>query len=249
MKAISLGAGIQSTALLLLSNEGVIDRADVAIFADTGWEPRAVYEHLEKLEKASAIPVIRVSAGNLRDDALGIARFSSIPLYVKDDQGKTGMLRRQCTREYKVAPINKKLREMGATRTNPAEVWIGISIDEAHRMKDPFTQFTVHRWPLIELRWNRQKCRDYLESKGWKVAKSSCIGCPFHDDHYWERLRSDSPKEFADAVDFDEKIRHLKRIEGDAFVHRRAIPLADAVLEKGEQKEMWNMECGGYCDT
>jgi len=41
---LSLGAGIQSSTVLLLACEGVIPRFDVALFADTGWEPRAVYD-------------------------------------------------------------------------------------------------------------------------------------------------------------------------------------------------------------
>ena len=39
LRILSLGAGVQSTALLLMSIRGEIDRRDCAIFADTGWEP------------------------------------------------------------------------------------------------------------------------------------------------------------------------------------------------------------------
>ena len=49
---ISLGAGVQSTAMYVLSALGKqgVPRADFAVFADTGDEPRHVYEQLEKLE-------------------------------------------------------------------------------------------------------------------------------------------------------------------------------------------------------
>ena len=44
---LNLGAGVQSTCLYLLAREpGSGLRFDVAIFADTGEEPRAVYDHL-----------------------------------------------------------------------------------------------------------------------------------------------------------------------------------------------------------
>ncbi|WSA82652.1 hypothetical protein OG930_06905 [Streptomyces sp. NBC_01799] len=46
LKVLSLGAGVQSTCLLLMAAEGHLPGLDVAIFADTGWEPRAVYDHL-----------------------------------------------------------------------------------------------------------------------------------------------------------------------------------------------------------
>ena len=35
---LSLGAGVQSSALAMLSVEGVIPRYDAVVFADTGWE-------------------------------------------------------------------------------------------------------------------------------------------------------------------------------------------------------------------
>ncbi|ETA02416.1 hypothetical protein CcI156_10935 [Frankia sp. CcI156] len=48
IRVLSLGAGIQSTTLALLAVEAALPRPDAAIFADTGWEPRAVYEHLDR---------------------------------------------------------------------------------------------------------------------------------------------------------------------------------------------------------
>ena len=63
---ISLGAGVQSTVLLLMAEQGLIlPRPIAAVFADTGWEPRQVYQHLEWLELQTTIPVYRVS--NRRD--------------------------------------------------------------------------------------------------------------------------------------------------------------------------------------
>jgi hypothetical protein len=67
LRCLSLGAGIQSSTVLLLACEGVIPGFDVALFADTGWEPRAVYENLARLRAHAAkfgIPVRTVSAGN-----------------------------------------------------------------------------------------------------------------------------------------------------------------------------------------
>lgn len=155
MKVISLGAGVQSTTMYLMSCMGEIERADRGIFADTGWEPKAVYAHLERLKEYGTIPIDVVSAGNLRDDALSSTRFAPMPIHTKDEQGNVAMLRRQCTREYKVQPVLARCKELGANAKEPFEVWIGISVDEAHRMKDSFVQYTHHRWPLIDLRMDR----------------------------------------------------------------------------------------------
>ena len=48
LRALSLGAGVQPTTLDLMAAHGAVGpMPDCAIFADTGWEPRAVYEHLD----------------------------------------------------------------------------------------------------------------------------------------------------------------------------------------------------------
>jgi 3'-phosphoadenosine 5'-phosphosulfate sulfotransferase (PAPS reductase)/FAD synthetase len=88
--------------MLALSARGVLPKVDYAIFADTGWEPKTVYDHLDRLEREIArpagIPILRVSSGNIRDDALDPHhRFASMPLYVLNPDGRPGMTRRQCT--------------------------------------------------------------------------------------------------------------------------------------------------------
>jgi len=250
MKVLSLGAGVQSSAMYLMSSCGEMERADLAIFADTGWEPKAVYEHLERLKALNGIEIVTVSKGNIREDALRKdgSRVASMPLFTKDMSHKISMLRRQCTREYKVAVLQREMRKRGATMKDPWAVWIGISVDEAQRMKDSFVKYTYHTWPLIDAGLSRADCRAYLEKNGWSVPKSSCIGCPFHDDHYWEAMKRDSPAEFADAVDFDKKIRTNPRLRDETFIHRSATPLDEAVLSGEAQLDLFQMgECEGYC--
>ncbi|WP_245930291.1 hypothetical protein [Allonocardiopsis opalescens] len=132
---------MQSTTLLLLACQGVIPRFDYAIFADTGWEPPSVYRHLQRLEAIAAdasIPVVRVSAGNIRRDALDENhRFASMPLHVRKSDGSAGMARRQCTNEYKVRLIKKEVRQLlgfphpqRVPEDVHAEQAIGISVDE-----------------------------------------------------------------------------------------------------------------------
>ncbi len=62
MRVLSLGAGVQSSCLALMAQEGLTKhKPDYMIFADTGWEPSFVYEHVEYLKKAITIcPLITV---------------------------------------------------------------------------------------------------------------------------------------------------------------------------------------------
>lgn len=113
MKLLSLGAGVQSTVLALMAATGELDQLDGAIFADTGWEPQRVYDHLDRLAvelSAASIPLYRVSRGNLRDDVLDPHAHATIPAYVRGQDGERQVIGRRCTGRYKVEPIERQVR-------------------------------------------------------------------------------------------------------------------------------------------
>ncbi|MFD6624754.1 adenine nucleotide alpha hydrolase family protein [Streptomyces diastaticus] len=238
--------------MLALSAEEVLPKVDCAIFADTGWKPKAVYAHLDRLEreiaKPAGIPILRVASGNIRNDALDPDhRFASMPLHILNADGKAGMTRRQCTGEYKIKPIKKKVRELlgypypaRVPRDIFVEQWVGISTDEFHRAKDADVKYMRNRHPLIELGWSRADCVKYLSSRGLAdTPKSSCLGCPFHGNAQWRHIRDTSPGEWADVVAFDAAIREGNaranaggnRLLGQAFLHRSRVPLDEAPID------------------
>jgi 3'-phosphoadenosine 5'-phosphosulfate sulfotransferase (PAPS reductase)/FAD synthetase len=110
---LSLGAGVQSTAMLLMACAGEIEPRPIeAIFADTGWEPQHVYDHLDWLESVSTIPISRVAYGNIREHALNKPLGVDMPLYLLGAESGPGILRRQCTQRYKIVPIRRRVREL-----------------------------------------------------------------------------------------------------------------------------------------
>ncbi|MER7276652.1 hypothetical protein ABT369_19630 [Dactylosporangium sp. NPDC000244] len=263
---LSLGAGVQSSACLLLAARGDMPPFDAAIFADTGWEPAAVYTHLQRLERlaaAAGIPVIRVSAGHIRHDVLDPGhRFASMPLFTLGPNGEHGMARRQCTNEYKIRPIKAEVRRrLGYPhpRRVPAglvaEMAIGISVDEIHRARDADVAYMRNVFPLLDRGWRRSDCLAYLQQHGLaEVGKSSCIGCPYHDDGFWARLQAESPSEWADAVAFDAAIRHGSArataaghpLRGQFFLHRQRVPLDQAFLRPKPPGDTDSPGCGPW---
>lgn len=196
MKVLLLGAGVQSSTIMLMGIVGAFDRPDYAIFADTGWEPKAVYAHLAWLEaQAEGMTIYRVSAGNIRAEVLASvdreryasARIPRLPFFTtpEGNGGKRGMLRRTCTNNYKIEPIDRKIRELLGLKKRQRipkgitiEKWFGISLDEAHRMRTPDAQYIVHRYPLIDLRMRRGDCVAWLTQHGYAIPpKSACVGC------------------------------------------------------------------------
>lgn len=301
LRILSLGAGVQSTVLALMACDGTLPGLDAAVFADTGWEPPAVYEQVERLAAEFArvdIPLYRVSSGNLRADTLDPeVRFVSVPWFtlapettrparidcpdcdspnepntdediaagnycktcrgggwINDPSGqqvlltqreREGIGRRQCTSEYKLKPIKVKVRELlGYRHPTPvprdvfAEQWIGFSTDEIHRVRDRLdVNYSRPRYPLLELGMSRKDCQRWLERAGWgHTAKSACIGCPFHGNAAWRELRDNHPEQWADAVDFDRRIRKggasASPLDGEAFLHRSRMPLDQAPIDR-----------------
>ena len=293
LRVLSLGAGVQSTTLALMAAHGEVGpMPDCAIFADTGWEPQAVYDHLAWLRSPNVLPfpVHIVSAGDLRADLIAGAqgeRWASIPaftrtvtpagselpVYDEDENGdlvvvgsrivateraSIGMIRRQCTGDYKIVPIRRKVRELLgiAGRRSPTspvtEQWIGISLDEALRMKPSFESWQVNRWPLIERDLTRQDCLRWLERHDYPLPpKSACIGCPFHSDDHWRQMRDHDPEAWADAVSVDAAIRTgFRGIRAEVYLHRSAVPLDHADLSTAAdrgQLDLWPNECEGMC--
>jgi len=257
---LSLGAGVQSSTLALMIAHGELEPVEAAIFSDTGWEPRHVYEWLDWLEKQLPFPVHRVQRGNLREDTLRRStvqeRIAAIPWHMKMPNGDRAMGRRQCTMEYKIQPLTKKARELvGLVPRQRAkgvlcEMFIGISTDEALRMKPSQDAWKVHRWPLIEKNMSRNDCLAWMERKGYPLPpKSSCIGCPFHSDHEWRLIKAD-PVSWADAIEVDKAIRQQPGMRSQQFMHRSCVPLEQVDLSTAEdhgQIDMFNNECEGMC--
>lgn len=264
LRVLSLGAGVQSTTLALMAAHGEIGpMPDCAIFADTQAEPAAVYEHLRWLMSANVLPfpVHIVTAGSLVD-AIGASRpkgkwpVMPIPAFIRGNDGVPAPANRSCTRDFKIDPIIKQVRKLtGLTsRKGPAtpivEQWIGISTDEAQRMKPSRLPWIEHRWPLVENGISRGDCLRWLERQGYpRPAKSSCTFCPYHDDAAWQRLRDGDAAGWEQAVQVDERIRDLWRGRAltGMFLHRGMKPLAETVFRGDMQPDLFGNECEGMC--
>lgn len=251
MKVLSLGAGVQSSTLLLMACKGEIEKPDVAIFADTGWESKATYKHLAWLKeeaKRYGIPVIIVQERNIRDDSLNATElnkgFYFMPLFM-DKDGKHLMGKRQCTNRYKLQPIFHKIRELldisrrARIKEGTVEMWIGISLDECQRMSPSRSKWLGKRYPLVERMMSRNDCIMWLHNNydGLSVARSSCIGCPYHGNIEWQEIYANAD-EWADAIFVDETIRHGSKTVSayTQYLHRSFKPLREVDLSTPEEK-------------
>ena len=276
IRTLSLGAGVQSSAIALMSAVGELPPLDFAIFADTRAEPASVYKWLDWLEAQLPYPVHRAQKGDgleahegsrtLTKERTG-ARYvpTRVPYWMHDGAGMGGALRRGCTRDYKIRPIIAKVRELvrppRGAREVWAEQWIGISTDEAHRMKPARDAWLMNRFPLIEARMSRADCLRWMRDRGYpRPPRSSCVFCPYHSPQEWRRLQTEEPQEYERAAVFEERIRsyiaeHDETIEGRPCLSKmggrtlREIDW-DAELKTGQIElfaDHWGNECEGMC--
>ena len=267
-QVLSLGAGVQSSCLALMANrsEYGLSKPDFAIFADTGWEPQAVYDHLEWLRSQLSYEIIVVDNGNIRDNILkgkipDGSKFLGIPAFLVNSDGSSGILRRQCTTHYKTNPIHSYLRErLGilpgrrAPKNVQVEMWLGISVDESIRQKPSREEWITKRYPLIEQNLSRAQLYDWFSRSypGRNLPSSSCIGCPYHNDSMWKHLKDKDPKSFRDAVFVDQALRDVPTIrsviKGKAYLHRSRIPLIDVDFSAvTDYEDLMAEECEGLC--
>lgn len=272
-----------STVALMAAAGEITPMPDASIFADTGWEPHEVYMWLGWLEKRLPFPVYRTRRDSeawkdktLRDEVMastmdrwapgrdyGKKPAMPIPAFAMKN-GKAGIIQRHCTRDWKIRPIDKLAKRLAGLKPGarlPKEPiltsWIGISLDEVMRAKPPRPEdkWKLHRFPLaFEKQMRRSDCIAWMKSHGYpEPPRSACIGCPFHDNYEWWRIKQD-PIQWADAVEVDEKIRKTGGTDGDVFLHSSGRPLVEAVPDDEPKRKADNPvnlqlfnECEGMC--
>ena len=191
-----------------------------------------------------------------------IKRFASIPLWTLGDEGKAVPILRQCTREYKVEPIEMFVRnKLGyAPRQRvkkKVRSLIGISKDEAQRMKPSRTKWTTNEFPLCDMMISRQGCINLLREFCLPIPKkSACVQCPYRSDAEWLEMKEIFPDDFEQACIYDELLRDQRKsgLNRPAYVHRSLIPLREVnfVPKNGKTPlvTLWDSftdECEGMC--
>ena len=261
LKVISLGMGVQSTALYLMSSMGYkVPRADVAIFADPQAEHYKTYDMLKWLQdwqkKNNGIKIIVNKDYNLLKDILQAKnsqgkRIASIPAFTEGG----GMVRRQCTGEYKINPVKQTIRKLHKLkprkRMKRTELWLGITTDEIERMKDSIMYNIKYFYPLIYHNMSRLDCLKFFKDNNFPVpVKSSCSFCPYHSNKFWAEIQKENGKAWKKAVKADEAIRDSTKrgLNDKLYLHRSCKPLKEIDFEDNQLEMFEGFNCDeGYC--
>ena len=266
--ALSLGAGIQSVTLALLLERGMLPgypAPDLAVYADTQADPPHVYQTLDWLEPKLSFPIFRATQGDLYQNTLAGIEGRPVPGRHRAGHSNgygvdipvfgltnSGMLSRQCTGNYKTRVIKRTVREFASAAPPRLQVtqYIGISFDEAKRIKEAPEDYITNSWPLAMSRWTRLRCIQFLESEypGHPVGKSSCFFCPYRPIEGWREVRSRYPDLYQKAIEMDRALQKLP--VPWALRHgglEQAMAVSDTQGRLFTESDQFNNECEGHC--
>ena len=134
---LSMGAGVQTTALLILVAQGKV-QVDAVIFADTGAEHPETYDYIEKYLKPLCndlkIPFITVKMHKkvTESDTGEKIYVDSLREVITARHRVPSVNNRWCTDYSKITPMKLAVRELQeqGKMEKPATALIGISTDE-----------------------------------------------------------------------------------------------------------------------
>lgn len=239
MKILSCGAGMQSSALHLMSCENALAKIrgeppvwpqvpiyDISIFCDLGFEPPWVKKQVEFLANAGhscGVPLVILDSPLYTDfmENFGERRTISIPWCTIKEDGHKSKMPRNCTIDYKVELISKYVRwellgykkgqRLRDEDKKAHEMHMGFSAEEARRCKENPNPMFVNKFPLVEMVLTRADNYAYIKDVwGLETRASACAFCPFHKNYFFKFLRENEPEQYAQVVGVDELLRDKK---------------------------------------
>lgn len=269
---LNFSGGKQSTALLYKVLWGELDKPDpfIVLNADPGMENSRTYAIINSARKdcdREGVLFETVSGPSLRDDLLGVpkseeTRIDNPPYWVVDEKGKRGRLTQKCTGVYKIAPMDRYIRQYLRDHfgINPlskrlpyacVEKWIGFTKDEAHRIKPPKQKYMRFRYPLVEEGMKKSDTVQWYIDRGITIPPTSvCNACFANGAEMFQDMYHNRPAEWEEAVRIDESIRDMRHlgITGTCYVYRGCVPLTELADNGFDGAESTDDSCdSGYC--
>lgn len=248
--------GAPSMAMLVLHKQGKI-KADYCVTADTGSENdmllsngdratadeyynEVIKPYCKKIGVKSSFPRAKDKNGNPLDsiwDNLQSGSTSGVPLFGSGG----GRLMQTCTGKYKIRAVRQFLR---TEKVRKAVIYLGLTKDEAHRMKPSDVKWAQNEWPLINEYKGRIDCIKMVENEGLVYPiHTQCDNCPHKDYKRWTTT--------SDWV--IEKLSEIEtKLPGQFFTPIRK-PIKQAIADMKEldkQGTLFGDFCeSGYCFT
>ena len=201
---ISFSGGVESTTMCVLYGRGA-----TAIWCDTGAEPDEMYKRIDQCE----VKLKEIHDGDFRLHRIKASvmakgkNVDSLIDYIMQYGYMPSPTQRFCTKEFKILPIDRFLKEQGN-----CELMIGFNADEDGRTgnAEKISNIT-YRYPLIEDGLTRGDCEGILEKYRltprlpfW-MNRGGCWMC------FYQNISQLKAQYFFDRPTFDK----IKKLEED----------------------------------
>lgn len=184
---LSYGGGVNSSALFFFLLEKQMP-LDLVIFADTGEELPTTYDTVERMKQECEKREIPFATCK--------SYHGKLYEYYKTKRAVPSMMKRDCTGKFKVAPIRKYIRELFG-KEEKFVMYVGITIEECHRMKTSDVSYIENSYPFCDARITRDGNNEILRKHNFIAEKSGCIGCIYNKKRTWINMAIQQPEEFA----------------------------------------------------
>lgn len=271
MEILSMGSGMQSTALCLMSCENAMKYPDIphpevpiydaVIFCDLGFEPHWVMKQTlfakEACDKAGIF--FKILKAPLYEDFMrnyGERRTISIPWWTLTEDGHKAKMPRFCTIDYKIETISKYVRWelLGYKKGKQLKdkdkkahfMHMGFSYEERKRCKENPNPMFTNKYPLVAMKWERANSYAYiLETWGLDTKASACTFCPFHQNYFYQHMKENESEQYRQLLQMDNLLaskRPHPDMRSDLFISRSRKRLADLTPEDCD-----DAQCFEYC--
>jgi hypothetical protein len=199
---LSFGGGINSTAMYFLIRDRKLP-LDEIIFADTGNELPETYATLGGF-------ISRLEKDKIKFTQVRSKLSTSLYEYMWVKKTLPSRVKRDCTSKFKVSPIRKYLRETYGKKEKFV-MYIGIALEEAHRMRTSDVSYIENVYPLVDNKIDREGCIKILNQNSFmNVSKSGCFFCPYTTKEGWRLLASKHPELLDKAIALEKNCKNKK---------------------------------------
>lgn len=222
LQVLSMGGGVQSTAMLFLVKDGVIPKPDLVLHSDTGSELPETMDFIKNtirpLCSELGIPFYIVSShrGALHDYYMSKRSLPTIGI-------------RSCTADFKIHPQRRFVRSIvGNGRGKKlVDFWLGITVDEENRAIDKKTgerrttsdvKWSGIKYPLLDINYSRRGCENANKRHGAVIGKSGCFMCPYMGKRSHLRVKELYPDLF--DISLQMEVLQRKRMQEEGKLHR-----------------------------
>ena len=250
---ISFSGGVESSTMCVLFG----NRAD-AIFADTGFEHKQIYDRIELVENW----VQNFHRPDFKIHKVKNEKYGTLPEYIKSFHFYPNFKSRYCTRMFKIEPIDNFLKQF---KDKGAEIMIGLNVDEVEQRTGAhgLIPFVKYSYPLADNGLNRACCIAILKKVGLfpefppYMKRGGCIGCYFKSYYEYLAMAALSPEEFKMVQDIEEELNNYFTIRNKYFsiipTKRMADIKQEALSSLFKPKEIYPTinnvtQCGVFCN-